>query len=87
VTEERKRLVIEAGRVKLALSHVLLAELESQDITVYELAKRAGLPDDTVRDYTAAVSEPSLSRLLAIERGLDRPAGWLAEQVAKRRAK
>ncbi len=82
MTEERKRLVLEAGRVKLALSAALWAELERLDITVYELAKRCGLPDDTVRDYTAGASEPSLSRMLALERGIGRPAGWLAKQVS-----
>lgn len=71
-----------SARLKLALSELLHAELVRLDITAYELAKRSGLPQQSARDYLAGATEPSLSRVLALERGLGRPAGWLTATLS-----
>lgn len=74
-TAERR---LAAARLKLALSELLHTELGRIGITAYELARRSGLVEQSVRDYLAGASEPSLSKALALERGLGRPPGWLA---------
>jgi transcriptional regulator with XRE-family HTH domain len=71
-----------AARLKLTLSKLLWAEADRLDLSIADVAARSGLSDQTVRDYFAAASEPSLSRALALDAALGRPAGWLARQVA-----
>jgi transcriptional regulator with XRE-family HTH domain len=71
-----------AARLKLLLSELLWSEAERLDVTIADVARRAGLPQQTVRDYFAAAKEPSASRLLALDAALDRPKGWLARQLA-----
>lgn len=71
-----------AARLKLALSRLLRDEIDRLGVTVYELARRSGLPEQSVRDYCAGASEPSLSRALALEAALGRRPGWLARRLA-----
>lgn len=73
----------EAAKLKLRLSEVLHAELERIDTNARRLAAAAGLKEQTVRDILAGMSDPSLSRVLALESALGRPAGWIARKLAK----
>lgn len=72
---------IASAKLRLALSQLVWAELERLGLTVYSLAKAAELGVQTVRDITAGASDPSLSRVLALERALGRPPGWIAKQL------
>jgi plasmid maintenance system antidote protein VapI len=72
----------DSAAVKLALSDLLWSELERLDITVGGLVSLTGLSDQTVRDIVAGASDPSLSRVLRIERALGRPPGWIARTLA-----
>lgn len=71
-----------AAALKLALSRLLWTELDRLGLSVSELAARSGLSDQTVRDYCAGASEPSLSRAMALARALGRDLGWLAARLA-----
>lgn len=81
MTVKKTAAAIASAKLKIALSKLLWAELERLDIDRGELARRSGLSDQTVRDVLAGMTDPSLSRTLAIERGLGRPAGWIGSQV------
>lgn len=72
-----------AGRLRLALSRVLWAELEARDRTIPWLARESGLPVQTVRDLLAGATEPRLSAALAVEAVLwPRRPGELSRRVA-----
>jgi transcriptional regulator with XRE-family HTH domain len=70
-----------AARLKLALSALLWSEIEAKGLTVADVAARSKLSDQTVRNYFAGASEPSLSRALALDAALGRPPGWLARRL------
>lgn len=72
----------ESAAVKIALSRLLWSEVERLDITVGRLAALAGLSDQTVRDILAGATDPSLTRVLRIERAIGRPPGWIARALA-----
>lgn len=72
------------AKLKLSLSELVWSELERLGLTVYSLAHAAGLPVQTVRDITAGLSDPSLSRVMALEKAFGRPPGWVAKQLATR---
>lgn len=72
-----------SARFKLALSRLLLDEIGHQNITIYELAKRAGLRQQLVRDYCAALTEPAASKLYLLDEGLGKPRGWIAAKLAR----
>ena len=71
------------AKLKLALSKLLFAEIERADLTIGALAKASGLSDQTARDIVSGASDPSLSRVLALEKALGRPPGWIARQLSR----
>lgn len=73
--------ILASAATKTAISQLLLSELERLGMSLYALAKAAGVGMQTVRAIVGGLSDPSLSRVLAIERGLGRPAGWGAKQL------
>jgi len=48
----------------------------------YELAKRAGIEEETLRKYRVRASEPSRPILVALARGAGVSVGWLAGEEA-----
>lgn len=70
-----------AAKLKLALSELLHAEIERQSTTIHAVALAAGVSDQTVRDVFAGVSLPRLDLVLALEKALDRPAGWIVRSL------
>lgn len=71
-----------ATTVRAKLGVILAAELERLKLSVSELARRAKLPQQTVHEYIAGNSEPSLSRAMALERAMNRKPGWLSRELA-----
>jgi transcriptional regulator with XRE-family HTH domain len=68
--------------LRQAIAATLQAELTRLGLTTYALAKKAKLPEQTVRNYVNATVEPSASRLLALDAALGRKPGWLLSQAS-----
>lgn len=72
----------DVAKLKLALSKILWSEIERVGTNLRQLAATAGLKEQTVRDIVSGASDPSLSRVLSIEKALGRPPGWIARQLS-----
>jgi transcriptional regulator with XRE-family HTH domain len=70
------------GKRPATLAKVLLAEMGRLGLSQSELAQRCGLSQHAIHTYCIGKREPSLASAMALERGLGRPAGWLARQLA-----
>jgi transcriptional regulator with XRE-family HTH domain len=77
--------------ILLAVAGVIGGEIERIGWTVADAVRASGVPDQSIRDYCQGRTEPSLSRLLALERafhsasvaagGPERPPGWISAEV------
>lgn len=71
--------------IREKLSRILQSELTRLGITVTELARRAELRQSTVYEWTSGKTEPSFSKLIALESALGRKAGWICREIEKGR--
>lgn len=73
----------EAEPFKAVLVAILADERRRLGITTYELAKRSGLNDMTLRSIVAGDVIPRMDTVFKLEDGLGRPPGWLSEEIGR----